>query len=70
MGRVEIRQVVTYLKDLEKGLVERDVITIKRVLGLLARVALSLLFVGIFYTVWMTIAIPAFKSGFGGLIGP
>jgi hypothetical protein len=68
MRRAEISQVVTYLKDLEKGLMERDVITIKRLLGLLARVALSLLFAGIFYCVWMAIAIPAFKSGFAGLI--
>jgi hypothetical protein len=42
--------------------------TIKRLLGVLVRVALSVIFAGIFYIGWMAIAIPTFKSGFGGLL--
>ena len=42
--------------------------TIKRLLGVLARVALSVFFAGVFYTGWMAVAIPTVKSGFGGLI--
>lgn len=42
--------------------------TIKRVLGVLVRVALSVIFAGIFYIGWMAIALPTYKSGFGGLV--
>ena len=42
--------------------------TIKRLLGVLVRVALSVIFAGIFYIGWMAIALPTFKSGFGGLV--
>ncbi len=42
--------------------------TIKRLLGVLVRVALSVPFAGIFYTGWMAIAIPTVKSGFGGWV--
>jgi len=42
--------------------------TIKRLLGVLARVALSVIFAGIFYIGWMAIALPTYKSGFGGLV--
>ncbi|MHC4560599.1 MAG: hypothetical protein ACYS80_25245 [Planctomycetota bacterium] len=66
--KVTIKRIADYVKNLEKGLVERDAMTIKRLLGILVRVALSVLFAGIFYTGWMAIAIPTFKSGFGGLI--
>ena len=40
----------------------------RKLLGVLARVALSLLFAGIFYFGWMAVAIPTLKSGFGGLM--
>ncbi len=42
--------------------------TIKRLLGVLVRVALSVIFAGIFYIGWLAIALPTFKSGFGGLV--
>ncbi len=41
--------------------------TIKRLLGVLVRVALSVIFAGIFYIGWMAIAIPTIKSELGGL---
>ncbi len=41
--------------------------TIKRLLGVLVRVALSVIFAGIFYIGWLAIAIPTLKSGLGGL---
>ncbi len=68
MEKDEIKQIVAYLKDLEEGLVRRDAMAIKILLGVLARVALSVLLAGIFYIGWMAIAIPTIKSGFGGLI--
>ena len=42
--------------------------TIKTLLLILARVAVSVLFAGIFYAGWMAIAIPIYKSGFGGVV--
>jgi len=41
--------------------------TKNRLPGVLGRVALSVIFAGIFYTGWLIIAIPASKSGFGGM---
>ena len=40
----------------------------KRFAGILGRVALSVIFAGIFYTGWMAVAIPITKSGFGELV--
>ena len=40
--------------------------TIKRLVGVLVRVVLSVIFAGIFYIGWMAIAIPTIKTGFGG----
>ena len=37
-------------------------------LAVVARVVLSILLAGIFYTGWMAVAIPTIKAGFGGLI--
>ena len=42
--------------------------TTKRLLGILVRVALSVIFAGIFYIGWMAIAIPTLKSEVGGLV--
>lgn len=42
--------------------------TTKRLLAIVARVALSVLLAGVFYTGWMAVAIPTIKSGFGGLV--
>ena len=42
--------------------------SIRRLLGVVARVVLSLLFAGVFYVGWMAVAIPTIQSGFGGLI--
>jgi len=41
--------------------------TKKSLAGILGRIALSVIFAGIFYTGWMAVAIPITKSGFGGL---
>jgi hypothetical protein len=41
--------------------------TIKRWLGILVRVALSVIFGGIFHIGWLAIAIPTLTSEFGGL---
>ena len=41
--------------------------TIKRWLGLLVRVGLSVVFAGIFHIGWLAIAIPILKQEFGGL---
>ena len=48
--------------------VSTQVMTTERFLALLARVALSILLAGAFYTGWMTVAIPTIKAGFGGWI--
>jgi hypothetical protein len=40
---------------------------IKRLLEVIVRAVLSVIFAGIFYTGWMAFAIPVFKSEFGGL---
>lgn len=45
----------------------KAVMTIKRLVGVLLRVALSVIFAGIFYIGWMAIAIPTIKSELGGL---
>ena len=45
-----------------------DVVTIRALLGILLRVAVSLPFAGIFYTGWMAVAIPALNSDFGGIV--
>ncbi len=37
---------------------------IKRLVGVLLRIALSVIFAGVFYTAWMAIGLPIFKSGF------
>lgn len=42
--------------------------TIRRLLGVVARMVLSLLSAGVFYAGWMAVAIPTIQSGFGGLI--
>lgn len=42
--------------------------TSRRLLAIVARVGLSVLFAGVFYTGWMAVAIPTIKSGFGGLV--
>ena len=39
----------------------------KRLLAVVIRVAMSVLFAGVFYTGWMAVAIPTIKSGLGGL---
>lgn len=39
----------------------------KRFLGIVIRVVMSILFAGVFYTGWMAVAILTIKSGFGGL---
>ena len=41
---------------------------VKCLLGIFIRVILSVLFAGIFYTGWLAVAIPAFKSGPGNII--
>ena len=41
--------------------------TARGLLAIVARIALSVLFAGVFYTAWMAVAIPTIKSGFGGL---
>jgi len=41
--------------------------TARKLLAIVARVALSILFAGVFYTGWMAVAIPTIKSGLGGL---
>jgi hypothetical protein len=41
--------------------------SIKRFVGVLLRVGLSVIFAGIFYIGWLAIAIPTIKSEFGGL---
>jgi len=41
--------------------------TTKRLLGILVRVGLSVIFAGIFYIGWLAIAIPTLKQEFGGL---
>lgn len=40
--------------------------TIKKLLGILIRVALSGIFAAVFYIAWMAIALSTHKSGFGG----
>jgi len=40
---------------------------IKRLVGVLVRVVLSVIFAGIFYIGWLAIVIPIHESGFGGL---
>lgn len=40
----------------------------KRLLGIVTRVAMSILLAGVFYTEWMAVGIPTIKSGFGGLV--
>lgn len=40
----------------------------KRLLSVFVRVTLSVIFAGIFYIGWMAIAIPIYKSEFGGLV--
>jgi pimeloyl-ACP methyl ester carboxylesterase len=40
----------------------------KRLFGIVVKVALSVLFAGLFYTGWMVVAIPTVKSGFGGVV--
>ena len=42
--------------------------TMKRFLGIVTRVVMSILLAGVFYTGWMVVAIPTIKSGFGGLV--
>ncbi len=42
--------------------------SIKRFVGVLLRVGVSVIFAGIFYIGWMAIAIPTIKSGFGGFV--
>jgi hypothetical protein len=42
--------------------------TKKRLEGILGRISLSFIFVGIFYIGWMVVAIPITKSGFGGTV--
>ena len=41
--------------------------TERRLLAIVARVVLSVLLAGVFYTGWMAVAIPTTKSEFGGL---
>ncbi len=41
--------------------------TIKRFVGILLRVGLSVIFAGLFYVGWLAIAIPVIKSELGGL---
>jgi hypothetical protein len=49
------------------GCVEGDyVVSIKKFVGVLLRVGVSVIFAGIFYIGWMAIAIPTIKTGFGG----
>jgi len=40
----------------------------RKLLAIVTKVALSVLFAGVFYTGWMVVAIPTIKSGFGGLV--
>ena len=42
--------------------------SIKRLFGVLARVALSVLLAGIFYTAWMVMGLPIFKAEVGGRV--
>jgi hypothetical protein len=48
--------------------VSTEVMTTRRLLAIVARVALSILLAGVFYTAWMAVAIPTIKAGFGGWI--
>jgi len=48
--------------------VSTQVMTTKRLLAIVVRVALSVLLAGVFYTGWMAVAIPTIKAGFGGWI--
>lgn len=55
-----------YIKELEAA--GDRAMSIKRLLGVLARVALSVIFAGVFYTAWMAVGLPIFKSEFSGRI--
>jgi len=48
--------------------VSTEVMTTRRLLAIVARVALSTLLARVFYTAWMAVAIPTIKAGFGGWI--
>ena len=41
---------------------------IRKLLAIVARVALSIPFAGVFYTGWMAVTIPTIQSGFGGWV--